>query len=276
MCPEWDQAHETEDGPLEETIQRLLVDLSCGARCLPYGTIKEAQTFIGLKSYLKRVDSVLIKSEIHFGRSPLEAIRSTKKDGFAIRAHSSRPKRLIDETDKTKNALHAQFENLRERKVREGGTFKEQLRLERAAEGELMMRAYRERERSSDFGSKILLKDAERWVREYFALGGPGSNFESGLMGIYSFMTSPYFWKLPLEDIACQLSAEIAVNRTKVGHGDYLDIQHLSMAIPVARYVLADNSMVDRCRRLGLGESWNTKIFATKSIDDLCDEIAAL
>jgi hypothetical protein len=48
------------------------------------------------------------------------------------------------------------------------------------------------------------------------------------------------------------------------------------MTIPVAQYVAADKAMVDRCEQLGIGKKWKTKLYSTRRLDDLSDELAAL
>jgi hypothetical protein len=103
-------------------------------------------------------------------------------------------------------------------------------------------------------------------------MGGPGPEFAA----LYSFMRSPYYWELPIEDISCRLYADLMTRPPKVKSGDSHDIQYLATAIPVARYVVGDRAMIDRCERLGIGSKWNTKLFSAKNLDDLCQELEGL
>jgi hypothetical protein len=68
----------------------------------------------------------------------------------------------------------------------------------------------------------------------------------------------------------------LIVKHFPIKSGDSYDTQYLAMTIPVAQYVAADKAMVDRCERLGIGKKWKTKLYSTRRLDDLSDELAAL
>jgi hypothetical protein len=72
------------------------------------------------------------------------------------------------------------------------------------------------------------------------------------------------------------VSADLMVKYFPIKRGDSYDIQHLASANPVAQYVVADKAMVDRCERLGIGNKRKTKLYSTRKLDDLSDELAAL
>lgn len=281
VCPEWDQVDETEGKPLAERIQRLVSDLSCGAHCAPYGLLKERQGSIGLRAYVEHGSAIHIPAKIHFSQDPLDAIRWTKKNNLIIEADMPTPQEWINRADLNKATLRAGLEKSRLQHARERRTFERQLELERRAEATGMLQMY------DDYLCKLASGTVDTWtrlgvvgfeqaVKEYEAVGGPGEDFKARITGVYAFMNSPYYWQLPIEDVACRLSAEIMVQHHQIGLGDNRDIQHLSTAIPFAHYVVTDNAMVDRCRRLKLGEKWDTKIYATRALDDLSDEIASL
>jgi hypothetical protein len=103
-------------------------------------------------------------------------------------------------------------------------------------------------------------------------MGGPGP----GLAALYSFMRSPYYWELPLQDVGCRLLADLLVGPVEVKSGDVRDVEHLATSIPVAHYVVADKAMVRRCERLGIGARWNTKLFSSRTVNDLSDELEKL
>lgn len=135
----------------------------------------------------------------------------------------------------------------------------------------------------SDFTRNAERKTADFWgfwgIQGYLLyldwwrrMGGPGN----WLHGIYAFMRSPYFWLLPIEDISSRLFADVLVSDSPVKRGDPRDIHHLATAIPVAHFVVTDNAMVDRCRRLEIDSKWNTKLFSTRTLDTLCEQIATL
>ena len=76
-----------------------------------------------------------------------------------------------------------------------------------------------------------------------------------------------------MSDISCRLCADLLVRHHEVRSGDQRDVEHLATAIPVAHYVVADKAMVDRCQRLGIDKKWNTKLFSTRTLEDLSVEL---
>ena len=280
VCPEWDQSDETEGKPLADRIQRLISDLSCGAHCATYGLLKDRQASIGMRAYIGSDSSIRIPAKIHFSQDPLEAIRWAKKHNLIIEADIPTPQAWIDKADLNKAMLLAGLEKSRLQHVKERRTFEQQLELERRAEATGVLRMYDDLcKRASDAvdaWTRLGVIGFEQAAKEYKEIGGPGEDFTERLIGVYAFMNSPYYWQLPIQDVACRLSADIIVQKHEIGLGDNQDIQHLSTAIPVAHFVVTDNAMFDRCRRLKLGDKWNTKIYATRTLDDLSDEIAAL
>jgi hypothetical protein len=115
-------------------------------------------------------------------------------------------------------------------------------------------------------------KHLSMWTK----FGGPGGDLISDLSALYSFMRSPYYWELPMQDVSCRISADLIVKHFPIKSGDSYDTQHLAMAIPVAQYVVADKAMVDRCERLGIAKKWKTKLYLTRTLENLSDELAVL
>ena len=55
-----------------------------------------------------------------------------------------------------------------------------------------------------------------------------------------------------------------------------MDVELLSVAIPVSHYVLTDRRMEQRIKRLGLDATWGTKVYSMSSIEDLFSELEKL
>lgn len=55
--------------------------------------------------------------------------------------------------------------------------------------------------------------------------------------------------------------------------GDSMDVKHLSMAIPLAHFVLTDRKMANRITGLGVDKEWNAKVFSESTIDSLFSEL---
>ena len=170
---------------------------------------------------------------------------------------------------------------LREAYTARAQTFKQQLELERIGESDSMMKMLGEYMQSLKLGQVDIWKylGIEGFMQRVDAwrkMGGPGDDDLSIFAGLYSFMRSPYYWELPIQDVSSRLWADLTVKHFPIKSGDSHDIQHLCAAIPVAQYIVADKAMVDRCDRLGIGKKWDTKLFSTRMLDDLCDEINSL
>ncbi len=281
VCPEWDQTNEYEAKRLEADIRRVVTDLSCGAHRIPYAGVKDQQILIGMRAYLAAADSMHIPADIHFYDHPLKAVREAKQNRYIVEAQMHKPREWIEKATRDKLAIQDANEELRQAYTAKEQTFEQQLGLERIGESDAMIRMMGEymhivRAGGVDFWKYMGVEGFIRQIDAWRATGGPGADDPTALAGLYSFMRSPYHWELPIQDVSCRLSADLIVKHFPIKSGDNYDIQHLATAIPVAHYVVADKAMVDRCERLGIGKKWNTRLFSTRTLDDLCDEIAFL
>lgn len=281
VCPEWDQENEYEAKRLEADIRRIVSDLSCGARCIPYAGVKDQQILIGMRAYLAAVDAMHIPADIHFYKNPLEAVREAKRNHYIVECEMPKPREWIEKAERDKLETQESIEDLRRGYTAKDQTFDQQLDLERIGESDTMIKMLGEymalvRLRQFDFWKHMGVVGFLEHMNAWEEMGGPSSGLPFEIPALYSFMRSPYYWELPIQDISCRLSADLLVKHFAIRSGDGLDIQHLATAIPVAHFVVADKAMVDRCERLGIGKKWNTKLFSNRTLDDLSDEIAAL
>jgi hypothetical protein len=280
VCPAWDQDNEFEAKRLEADTRRIISDLSCGAHCIPFAGVKDAQIANGMRAYITASDTIHIPASIHFYQDPLEAVREAKRTRFIVESELAKPKDWIDKAEQDKLETQETVEELRQGYTAIHQTFEKQLQLERIGESDSMMKMMGEYMRLTRLGQVTfwdhmnvdgILTHLSMWS----TFGGPGGDLPSDLAALYSFMRSPYFWELPIQDVACRLSADLIVKNSPVKSGDHADVQHLAAAVPVAQFVVADKAMVDRCERLGIGTKWKTKLYSTRTLDDLSDEIAA-
>ena len=234
---------------------------------------------LGMKAYIAAAEMIHIPASIHFYRDPLEAVREAKRTRYIVESDMAKPAEWIEKAARDKTASQQAVEELRQAYNVKGQTFEYQLALERVGESDSMlmmvadfMKSYRERK--VDMWKYMGVEGFFTHMQLYRSLGGlGGGSFESEFAALYSFMRSPYYWELPIQDISCRLSADLVVKHYPIRSGDSYDTQHLALAIPVAHHVVADNAMVDRCDRLGLGEKWRARLYSTRSLDDLSDEL---
>lgn len=281
VCPAWDQENEFEAKRLEAEIRRVISDLSCGAHCRPFAGVKDEQIAIGLRAYITAAGTMHIPAKIHFYDDPLEAVREAKRSRIIVESEMPKPKEWIDKAARDKVQTQEAVEELRQSYTAIDQTFEKQLELERIGESEAMMKMMGEymrltRLKRVGFWDHLNVDGFLTHMSVWTKFGGPGGDLASDLAALYSFMRSPYYWELPIQDVVCRLSADLVVKHFPVKSGDHADIQHLAAAIPVAHHVVADKAMVDRCERLGIDRKWNTKLFSARTLDDLSDEIAVL
>ncbi|MGA2456104.1 MAG: hypothetical protein ABSF85_00820 [Terriglobales bacterium] len=281
VCPEWDQDNEYEAKRLEADIRRIVSDLSCGAHCIPYAGVKDQQILIGMRAYIAAVDAMHIPANIHFYKNPLEAIREAKRNRYIVECEMPKPAEWIDKAARDKLETQESIEELRQGYTAKDQTFEQQLNLERIGESDVMIKMVGEymglvRLGQFDFWKYMGVVGFVERMDAWQKMGGPSSGLPLEIPALYSFMRSPYYWELPIQDISCRLSADLLVKDFRIKSGDGQDIQHLATAIPVAHFVVADKAMVDRCERLGIGKKWNAKLFSNRMLDDLSDEVACL
>lgn len=58
--------------------------------------------------------------------------------------------------------------------------------------------------------------------------------------------------------------------------GDSMDVNLLSMAIPLSLFVLTDKKMEARIKRLKIDIDWGAKVFSMSTIDELFAEMESL
>ena len=108
--------------------------------------------------------------------------------------------------------------------------------------------------------------------RYWHDLGGQPSGWE----GVYRFFCSPYFSELPVPYINCRLGAELLTGNEPIAPGDAMDVDLLSVALPIAHYILADRRMEQRIRKLRLDEKCGAEVYSMSTIDGLFDRLEHL
>jgi hypothetical protein len=155
--------------------------------------------------------------------------------------------------------MHTHSEGLRRKNVAKGRTYDEQFALEQRSFVDSM----------ADFARSFKSKLAAGKIEEWHRLTGKFADWD----GLGNFFISDYFYQLPVVRISSQLNAKLVTDNRPIEPGDSMDVKHLSLAIPVAHFVLADRKMANRILKLGIDKEWNAKIFSESTIDDLFAEL---
>jgi hypothetical protein len=94
-----------------------------------------------------------------------------------------------------------------------------------------------------------------------------------GWPGVLQYFQSEHFAELPLNFISSRICADLVTGNEQITSGDPMDVELLSVAIPVSHYVLTDKRMENRIKRRGLDTRWGTAVFSMSSIDRLFVEL---
>jgi hypothetical protein len=114
-------------------------------------------------------------------------------------------------------------------------------------------------------GSTALASPMRAWQE----LGGPPR-----LLG--RFLTSRYLHALPLPKIETQLFARLVTGNEVIQSGDGGDVSHLSLVLPVARFVVTDKAMERRVKELGLDREWGAEVYSLSSSEVLLARLEGL
>jgi hypothetical protein len=277
ICPQSEQGGEVERERLEQQVLNIMAMFSSDVHCISPVGVKDHLMQLGMNAYREMAGTLHIPSLPFFYGDPVQTVRKAQARGFTVRVNMRKPDEWFQRTADAKQALKTNFESIRQHNRAAGATFDERLERERVGESESMLRML------SEYYAKQSEGKAGMWdvlgVCGFFALhrywesiGGEGL----GDFALYPYMRSPYYHQLPPVDVACRLYADLTANGQAIKSGDGQDVQHLALAIPVAHFVVTDKAMEDRCRRLRIGEKWNTQIFRSGTLDQLFEKLTAL
>jgi len=88
----------------------------------------------------------------------------------------------------------------------------------------------------------------ESYFRQWYRLT---SKWAGCWDGVCTFFASGHFCELPVVKISSQLHAKLVTDDRPVESGDSMDVKHLSLAIPVAHFVLTDRKAGQTHHRTG-------------------------
>jgi hypothetical protein len=173
-----------------------------------------------------------------------------------------------------KTTTVAQTEKLRQQLVAERKTFEQQLAEELQAELQVLdyrIAQLREGQNQAEAQWNFLLNYGE--LRSFWdRIGGQPPGFE----GLRAFYGSTHCQCLPTPQIRSQLWADLLTGAEPVEAGDVMDIDMLSVALPICHFVVTDARMRERILRRRLDKQSNTNVYSMKTIEPLFAELEAL
>ena len=277
LCPESDHEEEYIARRLDDDVHRMFSALSLGISMIHRKGIEDIQVFTGMDAYVKGSHTIDLPSSTYFRYDPVEKLEETLERPFYITVGLAKSSELLQRSAVAKAEIERQWEELRQQLVAEGRTYEVQLAKEQRGYINGMLELVRKAEmnlRSGElnfwdymgaFGALI--------YRNYWqSIGGVPPDWE----GVHKFFCSPYFAELPLPYVSCRLLAELLTGNEPIRSGDPMDAELLSVALPVAHYVLTDHRMKLRIEKLGLDRKFQTEVYSMSSIEGLFERLEEL
>ena len=254
ICPISDQKEEIWIGR-KECLQTML-ELSLGVHSIYSLTIRDYQTKKFMEAFLSKKEQVDINYQEFFADDPQKNLRSNTK--FIISADLG----LLENSDeiKKRNINQAnKLENLRLSILQQGITYEEQLQKEFESELEgvsILSNKSIEQLVYSDF---IGINDY--WLY-WHQLKGKPTDF-------LSFFYSPYYFKIPFNDIFNHMSAKIMTGNDPIKPSHKMDIYHAASALPYINLFITDRYMRKIICDLELNKSYKTLVLNISEIDKI-------
>lgn len=274
LCPESDQEEEYVAQRLDDDVHRMFASLSLGISMTHRMGIHDSHVFHGMKAYASTSTSIDLPSSSYFHGDPVRKLEEVRRERFIVSLGLNRNSEMLQRRANAKAEVGRKWEQLRLELVAKGQTFERQLELEQRGYWDGMVEIVR------TFYSNIAAGRHDFWgfmaatgpllYRTYWReLGGKPPDWE----GVNKFFCSPYFSELPLPYVSCRLNANLLTGNEPIAPGDPMDVELLSVALPVAHYVLADRRMELRIKQLGLDQKCNTTVYSMSTIDGLFSEL---
>jgi hypothetical protein len=275
LCPEGEQEYEYLGERLGAAISKEFAALSRGIRLLPRHAVHDKQAFLAMRAYVKGTD-IRLPSDIYFHFDPIRRLQEINRDKFFVSV-SGLPPVLLGMSSRIKKENFKGWEELRLKNVARKRTYAEQFALEQRAFVNSMVNF------SKSFGEKLFKQEVQWWepltaqaYEAYFAEWRHLTHKFADWEGLCNFLVSDYFFELPAVKISAQLCAKLATDNRPIEFGDSMDVNHLSMAIPLAHFVLTDRKMANRIKGLEIDRDWGCQVFSESTIDDLFAELEKL
>jgi hypothetical protein len=273
LCPEGDQEWEYWGERLDEKISKEFAALSRGIRMLPRQAVHDSQVFIAMGAHVSGSAEFRLPSDIYFRRDPVRELREISQQSVFVSVHGL-PPMLLGMGNDSRKEMYKHSEELRCKNIARNRTYTEQFALEQRSFIDSMVdfsRAFRTRLPTG--GAQpwefFAAMGYERYFREWHRLTNKFADWD----GLCNFFISDYFYGLPVTKISSQLNAKLVTDNRPIEHGDSMDVTHLSLAIPIAHFVLTDRKMANRITELGIDKEWNASVFSESTIEDLFAEL---
>jgi hypothetical protein len=273
LCPEGEQEWEYWGQRLDGKIAKEFATLSRGIRMLPHQAVHDSQLFTAMDAYVEGVTEFRLPFSIYFHSDPIRELQKISQQRVFVSAHGL-PSMLLEMGNDLRNGNYKHFEDLRCKNIARHRSYSEQLALEQRAFVNGMVdfaRSFQRRLPTGDIQpwEFLAVQGYETYFRRWFRLTNKWVDWG----GLCDFLASDHFYSLPVVKISSQLHAKLVTDNRRIETGDSMDVKHLSLAIPLAHFVLTDRKMANRITDLGIDKEWNAQVFSEPTIEVLFAEL---
>lgn len=278
LCPKADQEEEYVGERLETDVHGDFLVLSLGVALRHRQGVFDYQAQLGMKAYVAQSNTIAVPLLAYFHSDPVKELEQARQRSILIGANAFKDSEILARRDAAKAEVQRVWENLRQEFVAKKRTYDEQLREEQRGYADALAQKVEEFQQeirsgiAPDFWELMGVEGFLMFNSYWKELGGQ----PPGLEGVHRFFCSSYFNNLPVARIREQLCADLLTGNQPVLSGDMMDVELLSIAIPVSHFVLTDKKMADRIKRRGIDIDWGAEVYSMSDIDILFKKLEAL
>jgi hypothetical protein len=278
LCPEADQEEEYVAGRLDREVHGDFLVLSLGVRLRHRQGVFDYQAQLGMKAYLEQSTAITVPVLAYFHSDPVEELEEARQRSMLIGVNPFKDSEILARRSAAKVEVQKVWENLRQEFVALKRTYEEQLREEQRGYADAMaykVEEFQQKVRSGiapDFWEFMGVEGFLMFLSYWKGLGGK----LPGIEGVHRYFCSGYFNNLPVARIREQLGADLLTGNQPILAGDMMDVELLSIAVPVSHFVLTDKKMSERIKRRGIDKDWDAEVYSMSDIDSLFKKLETL
>jgi hypothetical protein len=270
LCPESDQEEEYAAERLDDHVHGMFARLSHGISLSHRQGIYDEQVIKGMEAFAKNLETIDLPATTYFHGDPVRRLEESRRERFIVSVGPLKSPEVLRRRAQSKTSIGQQWEQLRQKLVAKGQTYERQLLVEQRGDGVGLLETLRRFEADvisgrHDFWNYMAAIGPLNYRHYWHLIGGKPLGWE----GVFKFFGSTYFSELPQPYISSRLVAELMTGNEPIKLSDPMDVNLLSVALPVSHFVLTDKRMELRIKALKLDEKCGTEVYSMSSIEGL-------
>jgi hypothetical protein len=270
LCPESDQEEEYVAQRLDDDVHGMFARLSHGISLSHRQGIYDRQVHEGMQAFARGSEVIDLPSSAYFHGDPVRRLQESRRERFIVTVGPLKSPEVLRRRAQSKANIGHQWERLRQELVAKGQTYEQQLLVEQRGDGFALVETLRRFEADliagrHDFWNFMAAVGPLNYRHYWCLVGGRPPDWD----GVLKFFGSPYFSELPQPFVSSRLVAELLTGNEPIKPSDPMDVDLLSVALPISHFVLTDKRMEIRLKALGLDEKCGTEVYSMSSIEGL-------